>query len=332
MKSHLKLSGALILVSLSACGLVNWLSPKEGRPFSHAKHGKEAELECESCHGKVGELEKATMPASLKKCMMCHEEQDEKHPERKLADVVGDPPVWTSFTALSPELKFSHKTHVGKEVACATCHKGIEANTGIDETMRMKMEDCQGCHAKQGVRDACEICHKELKPEVAPASHRQAWKHLHGGVVRAAEEGKQDARCTLCHDEGKCTSCHQEEAPADHTALWRTRAHGGQAGVDRRRCEMCHRTDFCDRCHTETAPISHVGTWTSPNNRHCRSCHLPLSASTRNCEVCHKDASHPSAPPRPMVFHFHAAGADCRSCHEATLPHWDNGDDCAQCH
>ncbi len=333
--STLVLFAGLFAATTAACGLVRWLGFEEGarRPFSHKVHGKAQELECSACHPKAEKEAGAGMPVSLKKCMLCHEEMDDKHPDRKLATLVGEKPEWSRVTDLPDEVIFSHQVHLAKSVKCAECHVGIENNESVDASLRVDMDACIACHGSKATRpDDCSTCHREIRRDVPPATHRVAWDRRHGDEVR---EGKSDpaSRCGLCHQEAQCSKCHQDEAPRNHTAFWRLQGHGISAETDRQRCETCHRTDFCDRCHRETAPRNHTATWAGTANRHCQSCHVPAAGDT-NCAMCHRSATHDSAPPRPSnAQHAGATPDQCRTCHETIgIPHPDNGDGCAICH
>jgi len=183
--------------------------------------------------------------------------------------------------------------------------------------------DCTLCHVEE--RD-CVSCHQTTVPE----SHHREWTRRHGGVVRM--EGSADAAdCTVCHVQKRdCVACHQVEPPADHTNYWRQRGHGIAVRIDRNRCSECHQTDSCDRCHQETSPRSHTASFGSPLDRHCLTCHSPLSSS--GCATCHKSTpSHALAAPMPPD---HVPGMNCRQCHglSAPLPHPDKGDSCTSCH
>lgn len=338
LREVMKVGGIILLVSITACGLVDLFGSKQAkpdRPFSHKKHlDKELDLECSACHTKADKGEEAGMPANLKKCMMCHEEIDENKPEgKKLANLVGDPPVWSTETKLPDEVKFSHKTHVDGKVSCTDCHKGIPTSEGITaEQVKLSMEDCMSCHTDKKVSNDCSTCHSAIAKDIKPPSHLHSWKELHGKTVRMRNEENRLDRCSMCHSESACAKCHQDEAPKNHTNFWRIQGHGVQASVDRNQCATCHRTDFCDRCHSETSPRTHTASWGSGQNRHCLTCHEPLASN--NCTMCHKDtASHSTAPPKPA---WHNNGMNCRQCHgpglAAPWTHVDNGDNCNGCH
>ncbi len=143
-----------------------------------------------------------------------------------------------------------------------------------------------------------------------PASHKGDWIRYHGtqvdlNVNMAAQQGKA---CFACHDNTDCTECHGTYTPKDHNGFWRTRGHGLSASGNRERCQTCHRQDYCVRCHQETRPSSHRGNWDS--DRHCQWCHYESNSTPADsCSVCHRSATHTSAP------HAVNPAVDCSTCH-----------------
>ncbi|MBI2899634.1 MAG: hypothetical protein HYY17_05575 [Planctomycetes bacterium] len=128
--------------------------------FNHKLHVGEQELKCGACHPSAAKGAEAGLPANLKKCMKCHEGFDENKPAgRKLADLVGDPPQWSRVTTLPAGMKFSHKTHVDKDLACTQCHVGIDASTRVTGAVRVTMATCMSCHAQKQVSTECATCH-----------------------------------------------------------------------------------------------------------------------------------------------------------------------------
>ncbi len=328
-------AAALFAATAGACSLFR-LGGKPAepvRPFSHKAHGPDEGLGCSDCHVKAEKGEEAGMPPNLKKCMLCHEAMDEQKPGgRRLTDLVGQAPAWTSVTKLPDEVKFSHKTHLDAKVGCADCHKGIGDSVSITSAVRVDMDSCMACHAEKAKPNDCSTCHAQISKDVPPASHRHSWKEVHGETVKASLDSGTTSRCELCHDSRTCIGCHQDEAPRNHTNFWRIQGHGVQAGVDRSNCATCHKTDFCDRCHKETAPRTHTSSWGGSQSRHCLTCHEP--AADQGCTLCHEGTpSHLSATPKPG---WHVAGMNCRNCHgpglSAPFQHVDNGDNCNNCH
>ncbi len=315
----------------AACLVLPWF--RSGTPrFDHSLHGEEQGLECASCHRDAESGDRAGMPV-LQQCQLCHEAMDEgKEPAKQAASFFEEGALRAaSVTAFSDEVIFTHESHVAdRSLACSECHGDVAASRAVPAEARVTMEECVRCHERAGRNDDCAACHRTIRVDRAPDDHRADWKRLHGRNVVAAG-GADEARCSICHTRQlDCIRCHEESAPDDHTNFWRERGHGIAVRGDRGRCATCHQPDACDRCHRETAPRSHTSSWGSPIDRHCVTCHLPVSGE--NCVVCHAGApSHALAAPQPPD---HAPGMNCRQCHGLTapLPHPDPGDSCNACH
>ena len=331
-------SAALLALvgAASSCSLFRSIAGENGpppRPFSHLAH-LDRGVNCLTCHEGSDKNEVAGMP-SKDVCMVCHEDLDKdpaKPLEKKAAwflDPKGEP-VWSRFTKQAEEIRFSHGRHAGKGVDCATCHVGIEKNTGLQPGMVLRMSVCVACHESTAPSyNQCESCHSEISASTRPTNHERNWKKMHGQASRTGGEAATANNCRMCHEKNACSACHMTEAPDNHNQYWRLRGHGIAANIDRQRCQTCHTSDVCIRCHQETSPVSHTAGWNHPTNRHCMGCHLPLQSSG-SCAVCHKSTpGHSAAPPMPA---WHNPGLNCRSCHAASLKHPDNGDSCVSCH
>jgi len=325
---------ATVLV-VGACVLASQLeSDYVGPRFNHSLHGEDAGLECASCHRTADSAEDAGMPSS-RQCALCHKDLDDgKPPEQQAAFFFeGDEVKSAHVTDLSEEIRFSHQAHVSEYgLACSDCHGDVATSTAVAASARVTMEECIRCHQQRSTKqDDCATCHLEIRADRAPENHLQDWSRRHGMVVRM-QGTAEAARCTLCHpSERDCIACHQAEPPADHTNYWRQRGHGIAVRINRERCNTCHQTDSCDRCHRDTAPRNHTAGWGSPLDRHCLTCHTPIT-SQESCSVCHKGTpSHALAAPMPPD---HVPGMNCRQCHglSAPLPHPDKGDSCEACH
>lgn len=322
----------VVMVVAGGCALGGRLrgtSEDAGPWFDHRLHVDQEGLACTDCHAGVESADEPGMPLQAQ-CALCHADLDaEKPPEKQAAALfaperaAAHPPL-----ALDGEVIFSHLAHVGAGAECASCHAEVVAGER-ERGGTPAMDDCMACHASSGRKDECATCHREIRADRAPPSHAELWTTRHGSLVRAGRDGGSQS-CSLCHTESSCSACHQETMPASHTNLWRLRAHGSMARLDRASCATCHRSDSCDRCHSETEPQSHVGTWGSPLSSHCLSCHASFQGA--GCVTCHKSApSHALALPKPAN---HTAGMNCLQCHGLTapLPHLHAGQDCNLCH
>jgi len=84
--------------------------------------------------------------------------REEARPEAR--EPGGDPPTWTTVTALSPEVEVLAQDALGQGSRLRHVHKGIEGERRIDETMRIPDEDCQACTRSRASRTRGETCHK----------------------------------------------------------------------------------------------------------------------------------------------------------------------------
>lgn len=331
---------AFVVVPIAVGGCL-WFSGDStggsGPAFPHVKHGEEAGLECVNCHRDAQTGDKAGMPSN-KQCQLCHKDLDAEKPEARRSTAFFENGVLKGkhVTAITDDVKFSHKIHAGDHgIECSACHGDVANSTAVSTSMRVTMKACTACHARSTDKPAawaneCDVCHKEIRADRKPADHLNDWTREHGRIVRR-EGSPEAANCTLCHARSACQTCHSTEEPADHTNYWRRRGHAVSVAIDRQRCTTCHKTDACDRCHSQTAPISHAAGWGSPTDRHCLTCHEPLGRDT-GCATCHRGTpSHLLAAPMPPN---HTPGMNCRQCHGLTapLPHVDNGDSCSGCH
>lgn len=319
-------------VILGGCAILNTFKSK-GLKFSHKKHIEEG-AECSTCHTQPEDGFKMAMP-TIKKCMTCHEGIDEEKPaEKKIAQFFeGDNLKWTSVTAIPADVKFSHKAHIiGALVECESCHKGIKESEAISSKLKVPMGDCISCHNEKKVKEGseCATCHKEIRGDTPPPSHKKLWKERHGQLVKLGDD-ELDSQCYYCHKQDQCESCHRDEEPKNHNIFWKQRGHGITIGMDRDECRTCHQSDFCQSCHEETAPRTHRGTWGAPTDNHCLQCMEPLA--DQRCSVCHAGTpSHDEATDQPA---WHIAGMNCRLCHVGANapPHVDDGvTDCEDCH
>lgn len=274
------LCAAAVLIGFQAAGKLsfwqklgfgkNELPIYADRPikFSHNVHATKEGIACTDCHVKAEKEDKAGMPA-LAACLNCHD-NDQDRASKINPFLVNGQPQWTNVTAVTPDVKFSHQKHVGYNVACDECHKGVKQSEAVSEAFHVSMDNCLDCHAAKKVAADCKTCHQTITKDWMPKTHEQNWKRFHGQVVEGNWEDKSYSnRCSMCHAEATCTKCHQDEQPINHTAHWRELGHGVAAEMNRSNCSVCHRTDFCDRCHRELEPRSHRAGWGGPRNRHC---------------------------------------------------------------
>jgi hypothetical protein len=319
--------------------------PAAGPRMDHPTHMAQG-LECAWCHLDEEHTE-AGIPSEPRRptwaaCAYCHEKEDAAAPvEKRIRTRFFDPegkPLWPkAIGEYIDDVKFRHASHA--QTACASCH-GTLAGSDRFHGLLFSMESCRACHAQTGALNECRGCHVTMDVDVEPRSHAHLWKQRHGQVSRS-ERQIAEGRCDVCHDRPTfCDRCHQDEAPANHTNLWRTTTHGITASMDRASCAVCHKTDTCVRCHEETPPRNHGAGWLGGPERHCVACHFPIKRKDQSCGVCHfEEPTHPSAADQP-VSHGPGFQKICRECHQEKTGapgapptgHPDNGMACFACH
>lgn len=318
------------------------VSMQEGPVFDHQGH-VDRDLACSDCHGSEDEAWMA-MP-DLAFCNECHEDIDKEQPDKDLhASAFFDEEGkgrWRHAGAQADEVIFDHERHVTEDdEGCLDCHKAVAESTvqpGPADAL-MTMQACIDCHAADETASQyndCASCHKELRKDRAPKSHRGAWMRTHGHHARMGAYDPLPSDCAMCHTRSGCQECHLALPPRSHTNHFRLRGHGALASMDRESCTTCHKTDTCEECHRNVAPRNHRGSWGGRFSRHCNSCHIPVgSPSDQGCAVCHRSTpSHSTAPPRPTnPAHMTSNSNACRECHSAPPPHPDNGQSCLICH
>jgi len=142
-------------------------SREVGQPiaFNHQKHVEEVGVECDTCHEFYRTGKHAGLPG-LSVCMGCHEEaQTESPEEQKIRDLAeaGDEDVFRKLFRMPDNVFYSHRRHAGiGEIPCETCHGNIAAMTVPPQypQVRITMDFCIDCHARQDVNGDCTSCHR----------------------------------------------------------------------------------------------------------------------------------------------------------------------------
>lgn len=315
-------SGVAVIVYVAACVALNTRAPEANRAdrgfrFPHDVHIADG-TECSTCHDFLAE---SPMKLDHAFCALCHEVPE----EQPTAEACGychtrpDNSVSPRAPFLLAELKFDHRPHVEKEVACSVCHADPDARPISAQPLKAFCMDCHG--EQQPSLNDCPVCHRELNVDVVPKFRRgmrlahdapQVWEHAHGREARV-----DTAFCAQCHaQEEDCEACHAVQKPMNHTVAWKRRTHGLHATWDRQSCAVCHEEDSCLKCHQNTQPDNHRGRFGAPVNTHCIQCHFP--AQNTNCTVCHEEVRHRRALPSPHLFGVYPP--DCARCHPGGLP------------
>ncbi len=132
--------------------------------FNHRKHVVDNSIECSTCHAYY-ETETFSGLPDADTCAPCHAEPIGKSAEeKKLVALLqsGKPLVFTSMFRQPAHVFYSHRRHVVKaKLACEQCHGQFAKTSSPPTTVtKLRMNDCIGCHTKQGVATDCTTCHR----------------------------------------------------------------------------------------------------------------------------------------------------------------------------
>lgn len=188
------------------------------------------------------------------------------------------------------DLIFSHALHAEQDVACESCHQGLEraATLAPRATHVPTKAACAECH---DVKDqaACKTCHRDPAhpgklARRAPTprlrfSHQQhlargtACVSCHGGVMVSASLDQlprpaMRADCFACHNHLEdyrklsCTNCHASLRDFPLRAISQfnhegnfIEEHARPASAQPELCASCHRQPFCADCHSRRAAV-----------------------------------------------------------------------------
>jgi hypothetical protein len=276
----------------------NWTTvhPQQAKTAQHKAHGRQ----CAQCHGKTpcATCHQAQKPVSHKlhieergaECDMCHERRaEEQLPGVKTSGCIdchdGTPQMDTIAEARARKLDISFPHAIHEDAAeCADCHQATIDGTQRADRPVITQQDCQSCHAENGVAvpaRQCAKCHGVAQSKVKPKSHKTSWPIRHGKQAEWRAFSAHGEDCYLCHKKRECVTCHLTRRPRDHNGLWRMRMHGVAAEWNRERCKTCHETGSCIACHRRTKPLYHRGAWRAVHG---------LAAQVKDkdrCMTCH---------------------------------------------
>lgn len=247
--------------------------------FSHARHLALPDGPgCADCHPgalrSMSALDVLIPPEQV--CRQCHE-IDRAQPEKAVP--ANAPParcdachpgyrtgdrVVARVRIPAPNIKFPHKVHVDRQMACTGCHGDLAAEEVALATRAQlpTMESCLQCHDGRRAASGCTTCHLAdpggfVRTEypagtlVPSGGMRGAAHDMSFRMSHAAAAGNDPGYCRSCHQESFCVDCHSGEVkPMDF--------HGGNYvalhPIDARRnvpdCSSCHRLQtFCVGCH-----------------------------------------------------------------------------------
>jgi hypothetical protein len=154
-------AGSLLLLLLISLGF----SSRTEQPisFNHKKHVEQG-MECIACHLYFKEQTFSGMPGN-NICLECHKEPVTQSPEeekiRQFAKKREEIP-WKRIYEQPDHVFFSHRRHavLGK-MPCRACHGeiGQSEKPPVKPFVRMTMDWCMDCHAKNKVTNDCLVCH-----------------------------------------------------------------------------------------------------------------------------------------------------------------------------
>lgn len=185
--------------------------------------------------------------------------------------------------------------HAG--MACAACHTGARADSGLATVPRAT------CTSSN--------CHEDGGPPTVQAGSISFPHRDHG------QRGDVDASCAGCHDH------HSGEEPlhveVDACALCHVSAVSGEESTE---CRMCHQQPNHVALTSQALPIPHSSIpWVETG---CVRCHYdvsrpPVKVSTEKCAACHTDLQRVIAAGIGDNLHPRHEGVSCTRCHQTGL-------------
>ncbi len=154
--SKLLLAFAIPAVLLAGVGLAEVFptvsnqgyAPDQPIPFSHKLHAGTYKMDCQYCHSAPEKSRHSTIPA-VSVCMNCHSvvktdspwiQQIKKHYDEN------KPIEWVRIHELPDYAYFPHKRHVGRGIACQTCHGPVQEMDKVFQYSPLTMGWCMDCH------------------------------------------------------------------------------------------------------------------------------------------------------------------------------------------
>ncbi len=136
--------------------------PVQPIAFSHVIHAADNQIPCQYCHVYVRRSFVAGVP-SVERCMGCHRMIEKNSPEiEKLKGYWKRKEAipWVKVNDLPDFVRFPHKRHIAKEIACTRCHGPVKTMEVVRKGPVQKMPDCVQCHRAEKASIDCWTCHK----------------------------------------------------------------------------------------------------------------------------------------------------------------------------
>jgi hypothetical protein len=130
--------------------------------YSHKLHAGDNQIPCLYCHGNARRSAVAGVP-SLSRCLGCHRGLKKDTPAIKTLKAhwkKQQPIRWNKVYDQPDFVRFSHKRHVAKGIACQTCHGEVQTMEQVREAVNLNMDRCSTCHIKHQASIDCLTCHK----------------------------------------------------------------------------------------------------------------------------------------------------------------------------
>ena len=297
-----------------------------------------SEATCAECHS--GKVRKNPTDLGDDRCLFCHKDWDStgKHLPSRVREI-------------QPNLVFNHKVHVGRMIACRSCHQGLDD----DRPDHLPSEAlCLACHQSNSSGFRCSTCHpaepsgmlqttfgeRRLMPTRGPLNHLDQWTRRH---VRESRTDRR--RCDTCHTPSSCDRCHDGVLkplaihPPNYVAL-----HPIEARKNQPNCQSCHRySSFCVQCHqrmgvapdltTQPERVQYHPTGWAECSRVANHHSYQAKRNLAACVSCHKEESclkcHRSGSACGGRFNIHGHMSNkqlsrmqkknprtCKKCHE----------------
>lgn len=166
------LASLLFGLALSGCdhtdvnplGYNKGYKPIQPISYSHKLHAGDLKMDCKYCHFGSETSKKAGIPPTSV-CMNCHKSVKTDSPQiKKLTDYYskGEPVPWIKIHNLPDYVNFDHSRHIGKGLACQTCHGPIQEMPEVYQFTNLSMGWCVNCHRDYTKNPPAELKDKHL--------------------------------------------------------------------------------------------------------------------------------------------------------------------------
>ena len=134
--------------------------PEQPIEFPHDLHAQRG-IPCQYCHSQARRSITSGIPP-LNSCMGCHQYVRTDTDAIKYITAkwkANEPVVWTKVHDLPDFVRFSHRPHIQKGLACAECHGEVEKMKTVQQVKSLQMGWCVECHQANKASISCATCH-----------------------------------------------------------------------------------------------------------------------------------------------------------------------------